>query len=600
MTTQTRTNIREKLAEFAANTTYQLWCLKKSPSSMPPLTNASPQFIRFCKQLIMGEGPISTEDGWEYRLFTVSLILANKILDDHSYTNNTWSKVTTIPLLELNQAEQEFLKNCGYELYPQKARVPPGMNLPGIAYLLERSQSQDRNYDLFGNVNQTRVQQSQDRNYDLFGNDNQTRVQQSQDRNYDLFGNDNQTRVQRDRHRPGPGVIQRPVRAIAQDQSTHRNEGSSAHSSTSGHKVAAISFILNNQDDDGIGNIDNSTTRYSSGQNSQDQSIGSSYDLFGNGDRLISINNLLNNRTDDKIRNNNYSDQSFAEPVFQDQLSSNNGSGYSLTSIDYILNDSSSVQQPVSQDQLDSNYDLFGNGHGFSSIYNHTNNQSDEYIDNSVTQHSAESNSQNQSLSSSYDSYSDGDRFKYKNYLDNNGIRNLTESISQDQIMNSDYDSCSGGDHRFTSINHLFNNTTDKRHSFIRPPPGFRNIDTNAVAQSSPVAQIRPPPGFEKIDLTTLTTQSNTASQVRPPPGFENVDHTAVDRSSTTVSRSNVARPTAADQITATFGRTPRMMYQHLVASRISSNPPTPIDEPRGITKYVPVTIAGAFAAFRN
>src|SRR5688572_2490742 len=136
----------------------------------------------------MGEGPISTEDGWEYRLFTVSLILANKILDDHSYTNKTWSQVTTIPLLELNQAEQEFLRNCGYELYvsnmeyldwlrslqafnllnqgqdqqqqqqqqrqqqqsnqqqqqqqqsnqqPQKARVPPGMNLPGIAYLLE-------------------------------------------------------------------------------------------------------------------------------------------------------------------------------------------------------------------------------------------------------------------------------------------------------------------------------------------------------------------------------------------------------------------------------------------------------------------------------
>ncbi|CAI2168259.1 13237_t:CDS:2 [Funneliformis geosporum] len=60
---------------------------------------------------------IKGQSGSEYRTFTVALMLANKFLDDNTYTNKTWSEVTNIPVSEINTMEMEFLSSLDYELY---------------------------------------------------------------------------------------------------------------------------------------------------------------------------------------------------------------------------------------------------------------------------------------------------------------------------------------------------------------------------------------------------------------------------------------------------------------------------------------------------
>lgn len=44
-------------------------------------------------------------------------MLANKILDDHTYTNKTWSEVSGLPLNVLNGAEEEFLQGLEFDLH---------------------------------------------------------------------------------------------------------------------------------------------------------------------------------------------------------------------------------------------------------------------------------------------------------------------------------------------------------------------------------------------------------------------------------------------------------------------------------------------------
>ncbi|CAG8496943.1 10545_t:CDS:2 [Acaulospora colombiana] len=60
---------------------------------------------------------IKGQNGSEYRTFTVALMLANKFLDDNTYTNKTWSEVTNIPVSEINTMEMEFLSSLNYQLY---------------------------------------------------------------------------------------------------------------------------------------------------------------------------------------------------------------------------------------------------------------------------------------------------------------------------------------------------------------------------------------------------------------------------------------------------------------------------------------------------
>jgi len=50
------------------------------------------------------------EEGSEYRLLVTAVLLANKYLDDNTYTNKTWSEVSNLSLKEINSMEVEFLR----------------------------------------------------------------------------------------------------------------------------------------------------------------------------------------------------------------------------------------------------------------------------------------------------------------------------------------------------------------------------------------------------------------------------------------------------------------------------------------------------------
>ncbi|CAO3697667.1 unnamed protein product [Rhizopus stolonifer] len=60
---------------------------------------------------------IQNSTGSESRLFTTALILANKFLDDNTFTNKSWSQVSGIPVYELNLMEMEFLSALQYRTY---------------------------------------------------------------------------------------------------------------------------------------------------------------------------------------------------------------------------------------------------------------------------------------------------------------------------------------------------------------------------------------------------------------------------------------------------------------------------------------------------
>ncbi|KAH8107466.1 hypothetical protein DFH11DRAFT_1732290 [Phellopilus nigrolimitatus] len=61
--------------------------------------------------------------GSEFRVAVCALMLANKFVDDNTYTNKTWSDVSAIPLDELNKMEREFLLGSGLPL-PPHPRAP--------------------------------------------------------------------------------------------------------------------------------------------------------------------------------------------------------------------------------------------------------------------------------------------------------------------------------------------------------------------------------------------------------------------------------------------------------------------------------------------
>lgn len=65
--------------------------------------------------------PISAHANSEYRVFTTALVLANKFLDDNTYTNVTWAKMTKLPLAEISVMEIEFLKCLQYRLVVRDA-----------------------------------------------------------------------------------------------------------------------------------------------------------------------------------------------------------------------------------------------------------------------------------------------------------------------------------------------------------------------------------------------------------------------------------------------------------------------------------------------
>lgn len=155
-----------QLAEFASSMVYLMWHARKTthnsnhPSpvgselaylmwqSRKPVTKthrdqsllytASPAFKKFCFQvltatqlqesavylslkyiaiLLQSNPSIEGAEGSEYRLFIVALMLANKFLDDNTFTNKTWSDVSGMKVHDLNIMEVEFLEALDYNLF---------------------------------------------------------------------------------------------------------------------------------------------------------------------------------------------------------------------------------------------------------------------------------------------------------------------------------------------------------------------------------------------------------------------------------------------------------------------------------------------------
>ncbi|CAE6438207.1 unnamed protein product [Rhizoctonia solani] len=77
--------------------------------------------LRYIYMLKQANPSIRGRRGSEYRLAVTALMLANKFLDDNTYTNKTWSDVSRISLAEINQMEKEFLSGLGHNLYVDQA-----------------------------------------------------------------------------------------------------------------------------------------------------------------------------------------------------------------------------------------------------------------------------------------------------------------------------------------------------------------------------------------------------------------------------------------------------------------------------------------------
>lgn len=134
-----------QLADFAAQMVCFLWFGQIHNKSnglrrCPVIVNFAPRpdFKKFCLDVLQAtqvsqvvillsllyidrlkrsNPSIRGAEGSEYRLLTVALMLANKFLDDNTYTNKTWSDVTSIPVHDINIMEIEFLSSLNWSLY---------------------------------------------------------------------------------------------------------------------------------------------------------------------------------------------------------------------------------------------------------------------------------------------------------------------------------------------------------------------------------------------------------------------------------------------------------------------------------------------------
>jgi hypothetical protein len=77
--------------------------------------------------------------GSEFRIAVAALMMANKFLDDNTYTNKTWAEVSGIELAEISRMEREFLMGVDFSLYVDKATYESWLNLlKGLVMAKER------------------------------------------------------------------------------------------------------------------------------------------------------------------------------------------------------------------------------------------------------------------------------------------------------------------------------------------------------------------------------------------------------------------------------------------------------------------------------
>ncbi|KAI8983309.1 cyclin-domain-containing protein [Trametes punicea] len=122
--------------------------------------SVSPAFVRFMQKVLettqvsqsvivlslryiyrlKARNPFTTgQAGSEYRVAIAALMLANKFVDDNTYTNKTWSEVSGIDLSEVNRMEREFLLGIDFGLYVDKTTYESWLNLlKGLVMAKER------------------------------------------------------------------------------------------------------------------------------------------------------------------------------------------------------------------------------------------------------------------------------------------------------------------------------------------------------------------------------------------------------------------------------------------------------------------------------
>ncbi|KAF7723801.1 hypothetical protein EC973_001585 [Apophysomyces ossiformis] len=76
--------------------------------------------LKYIDMLLQKYPKVHGAQGSEFRLFTVALMLANKFLDDNTFTNKTWSAISGMNVQELSKMELEFLDVLQFQLYVRK------------------------------------------------------------------------------------------------------------------------------------------------------------------------------------------------------------------------------------------------------------------------------------------------------------------------------------------------------------------------------------------------------------------------------------------------------------------------------------------------
>ncbi|KAG0055357.1 hypothetical protein BGZ83_008877 [Gryganskiella cystojenkinii] len=81
--------------------------------------------LKYIRQLMVGlkrsNKIVNTGEGAEHRFFTGALILANKFLDDNTFTNKTWSEITGMRVKDVNHLEMQFLNGIDFRLFTSPA-----------------------------------------------------------------------------------------------------------------------------------------------------------------------------------------------------------------------------------------------------------------------------------------------------------------------------------------------------------------------------------------------------------------------------------------------------------------------------------------------
>jgi hypothetical protein len=87
-------------------------CIKRTRLTLSTLFVS----LLYLQRFIKAYPNIQPLAGSEFRVFTVSLVLANKFVDDHTFTAKAWAEVTGLPLSDIVVMEREFLEALGWKL----------------------------------------------------------------------------------------------------------------------------------------------------------------------------------------------------------------------------------------------------------------------------------------------------------------------------------------------------------------------------------------------------------------------------------------------------------------------------------------------------